>query len=267
MSIFERYAEQIEKQIRPTSYPLAVKLLEKESDIPKDAKRPIRDFGYCLSTCQCFSTSRRQGTTLAQLKEDMWCPEPVIGYGLAETPKYFLDGNNRFPKDVETLEAGSNWAHAFPRLEFGRYIGVLSAPLKTANFDPNLVMIYCNSAQLTQLLLGIAYKDGHDITSQLSGHAACVYSVVPAIRTEKCQVTVPCLGDRRRAMAQDDEMIFTVPRQKMDNLLLGLKHIDEFGDRRIPFAYPMIPEYKLSENYAKIARMMGMKKGNGTEIR
>ena len=69
--------------------------------------------------------SRKQGTTLAMLKEDKWCFEPVIGFGMAEPPQYFLDGYNRFPGSVATLEAGSNWARAFPRLEVGEYIGVV----------------------------------------------------------------------------------------------------------------------------------------------
>ena len=68
-----------------------------------------------MSTCQCFSLSRRFGTTIAQLKEDMWCPEPVLGFGLAEPPRYFLEGRNRYPDGVETLEAGANWAREFPR--------------------------------------------------------------------------------------------------------------------------------------------------------
>lgn len=207
--------------------------------------------------------SRRYGMSIAMLKEDMWCPEPVIGYGLVEPPKYFLDGHNRYPKGVETLKAGANWAREFPRLKVGKYVGVVSAPLMMANFEPDLVMIYCNSAQLLRLLLGIAYKDGRDITSRLSGHAACVYSVVPAIQTGQCQVSIPCGGDRGRAGAQDDEMIFTVPRKKLDDLMLGL---EQEGTGKIPTPFSMIPEYQMSVSYAKLARLMGMKKADGTDI-
>lgn len=266
MNDLRRYAEQIEKQLRIRTFPLAVKLLEKLEDIPEGAKRPKRDFGHCLSVCQAFSMSRREGIIVAMLKEDMWCFEPVVGYGLSKPPKYFLDGYNRFPEDVETLEAGSNWARAFPRFKVGKYIGIASAPLKTANFDPDLALIYCNSTQLTQLLLGIAYKDGHDVTSRLSGHAACVYSVVPAIVTGKCQVAVPCMGDRGRAMAQDDELIFTVPKEKLADLVVGLQRICKSGIRN-PFRVTMMPEYELPKTYAKIARMLGMKKANGTKIK
>lgn len=267
MSVLRELAKQVEEQLRVSSHPLAVKLLEDEAEVPEDAKRPRRDFGRCLSTCQAFAMSRMQGLTVAELKEDMWCPEPVIGYGIEEPPDYFLQGHNRYPRDVASLEAGENWAaREFPRLEAGRYIGVLSAPVASTDFAPDVVLIYCNTAQLTLLLLGIAYMDGLDVVSQLSGHAACVYAVVPPMKTGKCWVSVPCMGDRARAIAGDEEMIFSMPPGEAEDLLNGLRHIGESG-RRIPFARTLTPEYQLSESYSKIARMLGMRRADGSEIR
>ena len=250
------YGEELEKRLRLKTFPLAVKLLEKEGDIPEGAIRPMRDLGHHLSLCQCFSMSRRDGAVIAELKEDMWCFEPVVGYGLAEAPEYFLEGHNRFPEDVETLEAGSNYAREFPRLESGKYVGVASAPLTTANFEPDVVMIYCDSPQLSLLLLGREYKEGFNLKCSLSSHAACVYAIVPVIQSGECQIAVPCRGDRYRAMAGDDEMIFTVPKEKLEDLLLGLRRVDEYGSR-LPRLYAMKPEYKLKESYARIGKMLG----------
>ena len=264
MNVFNDYGKRIEEQIRPMSHPLAIKMLEREEDIPEEAKRPRRDFRACMSTCQCFALSRKFGVTMAQLFEDMWCPEPVIGLGLAEPPQYFLDGHNRYPDGVESLEAGANWAREFPRFEAGKYLGVVSAPLRTASFEPDVAVIYCNSAQLLRLLLGIAYKDGRDITTVLGGHAACVYAVVPSMLKGECQAAVPCRGDRGRAGAQDDEMIFSVPKEKIGDLALGL---EQKGTGSIPTRFSMTPEYKLSVSYAKIARLMGMREADGSEIK
>ncbi len=55
---YREYAEHFEKLLRMTTYPMAVKMLAKDEDIPKLAKRPLRDFGYHLNTCQCFAMSR-----------------------------------------------------------------------------------------------------------------------------------------------------------------------------------------------------------------
>jgi uncharacterized protein (DUF169 family) len=200
--------------------------------------------------------SRREGRTMAMLKEDHWCFEPVVGYGLGEPPNYFMQGHNRYPRDVATLEAGRCYAEEFPRLDVGKYAGLASAPLKATPFAPDVVMIYCDSSQLCLLLLGREYKDGSNLKCEISGHAACVYGVVPALKTGKCQVAVPCRGDHYRAMAGDEELIFTAPREQLDDLMLGLRAIEKTGTK-LPMGYSFMPEYPLPEAYRKIAEMMG----------
>ena len=257
LNVFHNYGEELEKRIRLKTFPLAVKLLAKEQDIPEGAIRPLRDLGYHLPLCQCFAMSRREGTVIAELKEDMWCFEPVVGYGLAEPPEYFLEGNNRFPHDVATLEAGSHYAHELPRFETGKYIGIVSMPLEKANFEPDLVMIYCDSTQLSLLMLGRENKDGYNLKCNLSSHAACVYGIVPAMQSGDYQVAIPCRGDRYSAMAGDEEIIFTVPKGKLEELMAGLRYVDSTGSK-LPRGYGMRYEYPLRESYANMAKMIGM---------
>lgn len=253
---YQEYGKELEKRLRLKTLPLAVKLIKTKKEIPGTAQRPLEDYGHHLSLCQSYQKSRREGTTIAMLKEDNWCFEPVVGYGLAEPPEYFMEGHNRFPQDVESLEAGRHYAEEFPKLETGKYIGVVSAPLKAANFTPDLTMIYCDSEQLSLLLLGREYKHGYNLNCSLSSHAACVYAVVPVIQRGKCQVAIPCRGDRYSAMAEDDEMIFAVPRDKMKDLMTGLRHIKETGSE-IPREYRVYPEYPLGKSYKKIAEIIG----------
>jgi uncharacterized protein (DUF169 family) len=260
ISVYHEYGEELERRLRLRSFPLAVKMITKDSDLPEGAKRPLRDFGYHLSACQGFFTVRSRFTedmTIAMLKEDMWCPEAVIGYGLAEPPEYFLEGHTRFPAVVSSQEAGSNWSKAFPRFESGKYIGIVAARLNTAAFEPDVVVIYCNSIQLRALLHAAAWEEGKDVTCRMSAAGACVYAVVPAIQSGECKVAVPCTGDRKWAMAQDDELIFAAPRGKVENLIMAMRYAEEHG--RTPAPHPTVmPEYNLEESYAKIARMMGM---------
>ena len=193
----------------------------------------------------------------------MWCPEPIIGFGLAEPPEYFFEGKTRYPNGVKSLEAGANWAREFPRFKVGKYVGVVSAPLTKASFEPDVAVIYCDSAQLLRLLLGLAYEDGRDIHTVLGGHSACVYAVVPSMLKNECQVSVPCRGDRGYAGTQDYEMIFTIPRDKIGRVVLGL---EQGGTASIPTRFSMNPEYGLSTSYAEIARQIGQKAGDGSEI-
>jgi len=255
-NVFHEYGNELEMRIRLKTFPLAVKLLENESDVPQGAERPLRDWGYHVPLCQGYAVSRKEGTTVAMFKEDMWCFEPVVGYGWAEPPQYFLEGHNRFPEDVKDLEAGKNYASDFPRLDVGRYTGVVSAPLARTTFKPDLAMIYCNSEQLSLLLLGREYIHGHHLSCHLSSHAACVYSVVPAIQEKKCQVALPCRGDRYSALAGDDEIIFTVTMEKIEDLIEGLRHVEKYNSR-LPKSPRMVREPEREESYAKISKMVG----------
>lgn len=264
MNVYNEYGRRLENLIRPNSHSLAVRMLRSPDEVPEEALRPVRDFGKCMSTCQTFALSRRFGETVAQLFEDMWCPEPVIGFGLAEPPRYFFEGKTRYPDGVKSLEAGANWAREFPRFEVGKYVGVVSAPLTTAGFEPDVAVIYCDSAQLLRLLLGLAYEDGRDIETVLGGHSACVYAVVPSMLKGGCQASVPCRGDRGRAGTQDYEMIFSIPRDQIARVVEGL---EQPGTASVPTKFSMNPEYGLSPGYAEIARQMGQRAADGSEIR
>jgi uncharacterized protein (DUF169 family) len=253
-------AEDLERYLRLKTYPLAIRLLREESEIPEGAKRPKRDEGTQYNLCQAFALSRRNGYTMAMLTEDMYCFEPVVGYGMGEPPQEFLNGENRYPGDVESQEAGRRYAEQFPRLKTGEYIGVLSAPLAKATFEPDVVTIYCDSSQLVVLLMAREDWSGGNLPTALSGHAACVYGVVPAVRDDTYQVAVPCRGDHITAMAGDDEMIFTIPSSKLEEFMTGLRTIIG-GDgklTRLPMIHEMKPAAVQPQSYARMAELMGM---------
>lgn len=252
--LYRNYGNELEKRIRLHTFPLAIKLLEGETQAPKGAEKG-KDLGYRLQLCQGFAMSRKEGKTLAMFKEDMLCFEPIVGYGWAEAPQYFLDGHNRFPQDVKDLNAGKNYASDFPRLAAGKYSGVVSAPLTAVPFVPDLVLIYCNSVQLSLLLLGREYMDGHDLKCNLSSHAACVYAVVPSMRNGECSVSIPCRGDRYFAGAGDDEIILSVPTNKLEDLLEGLRHVEKYGSK-LPKNLRMMREPQQPESYVKILKML-----------
>ena len=256
MNVYNEYGKSLENLIRPNSHPLAVRMLRSPDEVPDEALRPVRDFGKCMSTCQIFALSRRFGETVAQLFEDMWCPEPVIGFGLQDAPEYFMDGNNRYPRDVSSPEAGRVYAKELPKLPTGLYSGIMSAALHSTPFEPEIITIYCVPAQLSTLLLGHEYKDGHNLNCALSSHAACVYGVVPTLLNNRAQVAIPCRGDRYAAMAEDDEMILSLTPAEFQELMTALRYLETTGTR-YPQGYRLRFEYPLPKAYEKIADMMG----------
>ena len=95
MNIYNEYGKEIEKTLRLATNSLAIKMLKKKDDITIAVKKPKNDFNTCFSTCQGFALSRRHNMTIVMYKEDMWCPIPVIGYGLEKKPQEYLEGRRK----------------------------------------------------------------------------------------------------------------------------------------------------------------------------
>ena len=257
MSVQNEVCQKLVSFLSLRSKPIAVRMLCSESEIPDNAIRPMRDLNHHLSLCQAFSRVRRQGQTYALLLQDHWCVEPVVGLGYGEPPEYFLSGANRYPASASSLEAGSVWAKNMPKFEPGKYVGILAAPWESADFEPDTIIMYCDPAQLTHLLISVNWIDGRDVYSQLSGHSACVYAVVPSVLNQDFFVTVPCIGDRKRAAAQDYEMIFSFAPHQAQPLLDGLitTSTTQVG---FPIQHDVAPEYPLAPAYKTIGEMMGI---------
>jgi len=246
LSEWNRYGEEIEKLMLLRTSPIAIKMLESESDIPEQALRPKRDRNYHLAQCQAFSFSRRRGDTVAMLKEDNWCWGSLIAYGLVD-PSYA----EKYPELKEE-------AKKIPTIAFGKYIGIVSAPLKSTGYIPDIVLIYSNNAQLNNMLHALSFKGEGRIESPLYAIASCAFSVVPALSGKYC-VTLPDPGELGRALAGEDEIIFSVPGGKVEGLVSQLKMFDEekLGYRHHAFL-EMRPDFPRPEFYKNLFRQCGL---------
>ena len=240
LSEFNKYGEELEKFLMLRTSPIAVKMLEKEEDIPKDSIRPKKDRGYHLAQCQAFAMSRREGATVAMLKEDNWCPTAVMAYGLVERP-----------------ESVTQWSHPYDCFEHGKYIGIVTAPLKSATYIPDVVIVYSKPAQLRGLLLSMKVED----VPLVQGHffpPSCGWSVVNPMKTGKYWVVVPDPGEYQRALTEEGDMMFSIPQSKMPVLMAGMRQ-NEHG----AFSYRdhqmfMLPDFPLPDFYKEMFKSWGM---------
>jgi len=210
------------------TYPVAVKMLKDESEIPQGAVRPKKDLSEHYAACQAFGIVRRRSTTLAMFIEDHWCFEPIIGYGLVEPPEDFLEGSGS-AFFVEDKEGARKRTSEISLLPYGEYAGMVLGPLHKANFVPDLTVIYCNATQLRHMLFSLMLKKGYRVTSTLDPIWSCVHSVVPSLLTGECEVTVPDPGEFERGGVGDDEMMLSIPTGKMEELMAGVYHYDKLG--------------------------------------
>ena len=241
LSEFNKYGEELETGLVLRTSPVAVKMIEKETDIPKEAFRPKKDGGYHIAQCQAFGMSRREGKTVVMLKEDHWCPTALMAYGIVEKP------------------SSGFFSEAFMSFETGKYIGTLTAPLKKATFVPDVVLIYMNPAQLRGALLPMNFGGSDQVNTQLF-LPSCGHSVVDPIKTGKYVVVLPDPGEYQRALAAEDEIILAVPMQKMKPFMASLKRGGKMYSYREEHM-SMKPDFEQPQFYKDMFKSWGLDQG------
>lgn len=249
-----RQGQEIERQLLLRTAPVAVRFLREEAEIPGKALRPKRDRGFHLAQCQAFAMTRRQRTTVAMLKEDHWCWAPLMGFGMvpfeAQQP-----GSGAM---VEDPQAAARLHATWPHFEQGKYIGVVSSPLSSSAFEPDVVLIYSNTAQMRTLMMAIKYKEGRLVESRFDPIDSCVFSTVPTVLSGDFRLTLPDPGEYERAMAGEDEIILSVPIAKLDTLVSGLAHLDTIGTGYTRFARDMHPDFPRPRFYRELFAKWGL---------
>jgi uncharacterized protein (DUF169 family) len=252
------FGKEVEKLLLLKTQPIAIKVLKKGEEIPANAVRPMRDRGEHLALCQAFALSRRQGLTIAMTKEDHWCWAPLIGFGVVAPPDFYLEGKTNFPRLVASLDCAKALAATEPRLESGAYQAIVCGPLKKTSFDPDVVLIYGNSAQMRTLLLAVKYQDGTRVQSTFDPLDSCMHSVVSAMITGDYTFAFPDPGEYQRALATDDEIIFAVPGKRLAGLVAGLTHIESIGHGYRAFSQEMRPDFPQPDFYKALFKAFGL---------
>ncbi|MBN2040252.1 MAG: DUF169 domain-containing protein [Spirochaetes bacterium] len=255
---FKSYGKELEEVLQLRTSPLAIKFLKTETDIPEGAIRPKKDLGEHLALCQAFAMSRRSKQTVAMFAEDHWCWAPLIGFGLVEPHDFFMSGNAVFPFMVKDLEKAKKLAEEFPMIEKGKYAGIVSAPLSNTGYEPDLVYIYCNSGQLRTMLLSVKYTEGELVHSSFDPIDSCVYSIVPVLLNREYRITMPDPGEYERALATEDEIIFSLPQEKLENLVMGLRHFAEMNLGYNQAVQVMRPNFPRPDFYKKLFKDWGL---------
>ena len=251
------YGQDLLNMLVLRTYPIAIKMLKDESEIPEGAARPKKDLGEHYSACQAFGIVRQRGTTLAMFIEDHWCFEPIIGYGLVEPPEDYLEGSmSAF--FIQDKEAAKKRTSEIPLLPHGKYAGMVLGPLHKVNYTPDLTVIYCNATQLRHMLFAMLLKNGYRVTSTLDPLWSCVLSVVPSLLTGECRVTVPDPGEFERGAVRDDEMMLTVPTGRMEELMSGVYHYEKTGMGYRSFSHMIKGNFKQPPVYEEYFKRWGL---------
>jgi uncharacterized protein (DUF169 family) len=147
-------------------------------------------------------------------KEDMLCPLGALTLGFLPIKPKYLDGSFNVPFWVKDQDIRAKMARNLPHLEQGKYTHLIAAPFHRADFEPQVIIIYGNPAQIARLIQASIYSTGEPMVSRSAG-----------------QFIVTGGGDRAVAQTQDDEISFAVPISKAEALMEGLERTHKAGMR------------------------------------
>ncbi len=254
---WEKIIRRMEQLLRLKAFPVAFKMLKKKEDL-----KTIPFLRRCdkkVTLCQLITQVRSFDWTVGAVLDDFIFPGCPSIIGLTDTPETYKDGTFRSIVWVATKEDGKKYEASIPRIPLGRYEAVAMAPLVYNPFEPDIVLIYANPAQMMLLINALQFEDYEVMQFFCVGESSCSDAIARCYLTNKPSLTIPCYGERRYGSAQDEDMVMAIPTEMMEKALRGLEALYRRGVRYpISFAgaegdvaslFP--PSYKKADEFMK----------------
>ena len=231
---WEQPIRKMERLLRLKSFPVAFKLLEKKealSEIPF-----VRRVKNKSTLCQMINLVRNFDWTVGAERDDFMSVVCSSIIGLSDTPDYMKDGTFRSIVWTKSRADAKKYEAAIPRLPTEKYEAVAMAPLVYNPFEPDIVLIYANPAQMILLINALQFEDYEVMQFFCVGESSCSDVIARCYLDGKPSLSIPCYGERRYGHAQDDELVMAIPAAMMDKALRGLEALYRRGIR-YPISY------------------------------
>jgi dephospho-CoA kinase len=186
--------------------------------------------------CQLINLVRNFDWTVGADLDDFMSEVCASIIGLTDIPDYMKDGTFRSIVWTQSRADGKKFENAIPRLPLGKYEAVAMAPLVYNPFDPDIVLIYANPAQMMLLINSLQFEDYEVMQFYCVGETSCSDAIARCYLNRKPALSIPCYGERRYGHAQDDELVMAIPVEMMDKALSGMEALYRRGIR-YPISY------------------------------
>jgi len=227
-------ARELETLLRLRTFPLAWRRVKTVAEMEKIPR--VRRLDHPVTFCQMLTLARTAGWTVGLTAKDF----PRCGFksvaGLVPPTEEDLSGIRRAGYWLKTPEDARKQMTSMCRIPADGYEAMVLAPLAAERFEPEVVIVYGNPAQLMMLCCGYQWTDYERLTFHFIGETACSDSIAQCYRSGKPALTLPCYGERRLGHAQDDELIIALPPAAVARTLEGLRGLFKVG-LRYPIPY------------------------------
>ena len=231
---WEKLTRRMELLMRLKSFPIAFKMLESKEDLNQVPF--MRRVDHKVTLCQLLTRVRSFDWTVGADADDFMGDMCSSIVGLSDTPEGVKDGTFRSIVWVQTKKDGKKYEECIPRLPLGKYEAVAMAPLVYKPFEPDIVIIYANPAQMMLLINSLQFEDYEVMQFHCVGESSCSDAIARCYLDGKPSLTIPCYGERRYGHAQDDDLVMAIPAGMMEKALRGMETLYRRGIR-YPISY------------------------------
>lgn len=235
----------IDRHLRLTTFPLAVKFYASGEEIPDGVKRVERGMTHCQSMNVC----RRYGYSLYMEYDDFvpYCYAPFI-YGflkVMDADDFDRIADSGVMYACSSREVAIRTLRTIPFMEYEKYCSVACSPLEWTKIEPQFVVLYGNPAQMLRAIQGLSRRrsKGAFFESIFAyGWSVCAYGIARSLSTGEPQFFLPDYGERRFGLVADDEMGVVIPGGLLADFVAGLEETHAMGARYpIPFYLDFSP--------------------------
>ncbi len=226
---WEKLVRRMELLMRLKSFPVAFKMLNRKEEL--DHIPFMRRTEHKVLLCQLINLVRNFDWTVGAELDDFMAPTCPSIIGLADIPERYKDGTFRSVAWVKTREDGRKYEASIPRLPLGKYEAVALAPLVYNPFEPDIVLIYANPAQMMLLINSLQVEDYEVMQFYCVGESSCSDAIARCYLTGKPSLTIPCYGERRYGHTQDEDLVMAIPAGMMEKALQGMELLYRRGIR------------------------------------
>ena len=254
MNNWSELGTELENTLRLKTKIIAYRRLERaeELDTIKNVIRLDRFFTFC----QVPFMVRVNGITVGITKENKILERCSRIFGLRQATEKSMNAEAAmlsttwFRSPEEALQQQGDYY----RIPVGG--AIVLAPLTKQKFEPEVVLVYGNPAQIMMILCGLQKVKYERFSFSFIGEGACSDSLAQCYITGKPSVSIPCTGERSMGGVSDDEIVVALPPGELERAISGLKELAKIG-RKYPIDSigPLLdPTPLLSGIYSGVAK-------------
>jgi len=228
---WKELADSVENLLRLDTRIIGYRRFEKEDEIYSIAD--IKTFERLFTFCQLTTLARVQGWTVGAVKQDVRegrlldrCSR-IHGLRFASKKSKLSEAASLATSWFGSEEDARKQQEDYPRIPSGQAIAV--SPLARDSFEPEVVLIYGNPAQIMLVMCGLQKERYERFNFSFIGEGACADSLAQCYISSKPAVAIPCYGERSMGGVTDNEIVIALPAKDMENALNGIKKLTNIG--------------------------------------